>query len=123
MEDDQTQADITPILKKSKGARWLYFGIAATGTAGRVIVDLKKPVKTKALKELRGLDDVPDNAIFYEGVICLNKTSADIHFVKKLLKEKKVQQCFLASAPKFGKFKIRSKVIDAYPKDLAKYES
>lgn len=119
---ENQQDDITPLLKKSNGTRWLYFGIAATGTAGRVIIDLKKPVKKNDLKELREMEDVPDNASFFEGVIRASKSQGDLHFVNKVLKEKDVKQCFQASAPKFGKFKISTKQINEYPKDLGKYE-
>lgn len=121
MESENQQQDITPLLKKSNGSRWLYFGIAATGTAGRVVLDLKQPVKKKALKALRDLEDVPDNASFYFGIIRADKSKADLHFVNKLLKDKDVKECFLTSAPKFGKFKIQLKKIDNYPPDLKKY--
>ena len=122
MDSGNNQEDISPLLKKSNGSRWLYFGIAATGTAGRVVLDLKKPVKKKALKDLRELEDVPDNASFYFGVIRADKSKGDLHFVSKMLKDKDIKQCFLTSAPKFGKFKIKLKKIDNYPKDLNKYE-
>lgn len=115
------QEDITPTLKKSNGTKWLYFGAAATGTAGRVIVG-KKPVKDKEIKELRSLEDVPNNATPYEGVIRASNSFADIHFVKKTLKDKDIKQCFAASAPKFGKFKVAIKTIESLPQDLRSYE-
>ncbi len=115
------QEDITPILKKSNGTKWLYFGAAATGTAGRVIVG-KKPVKGKEIKELRSLEDVPNNASSYEGVIRASNSFADIHFVNKALKDKDIKQCFTSSAPKFGKFKVAIKTIASLPKDVKSYE-
>lgn len=114
------QEDITPILKKSNGAKWLYFGAAATGTAGRIIVS-KKPVKNKEAKGLRSLEDVPKNAKIYTGVLRASKSFATIHFVKNALKKKDLLQCFKASAPKFGKFKIEIEIIPELPKKLKSY--
>lgn len=116
------QADITPILKKSNGSKWLYFGAAATGTAGRILVS-KKIIKNKEVKALRKLDDVPKNAKIYIGVLCISKSFATIHFVKHALKKKDLLQCFKSSAPKFGKFKMETKIISELPKNVKNYQA